>query len=778
MNSAAERLKAGRRGNPVAERLAAALAATFPGPDGRYLRQTTAGDGWTSYDLTPAAFRRHVEGRERIGRPFDPERLAWATFDLDGKIHPEGRTWALTTSQRIAKALADLGLPSLLEQSRSGSGFHLWMLFDANGPTLAAARELAGALLRYLELPYDFSERPGAPGFYPWPARREGCGRVPYLPLHGAANGKTSGILCDLTTGEPFANQLQALEAAPRISREGFEKALSILRTIVAPARSKTERKPVARRVFSGELTPYAEAALRSEVGRVTSAGKGERHRSLFSAARNLGELVGGGELPRGLVESNLRDAASAAGILPDREREVENAIRDGIDKGLTNPRRGDAPGPRTNVRAAGPAWIREELDGPGTEEAPPSAEERELEPDREAEAMPELPAECWRHGFSQFRDAFARCSEAADGYLFGAYLVLAGLALGRQARLDLGFDVFPNVYVALVGDSGRSRKSTAQGFGRSLLRELDEGIEHSLGVGSPEGLVKLFVDDAKRPRRVLLDCGELTSLIRKGAAEATRGLLPMIVDLYDCPPSTRLPNAKTDLEGRDPYLCIVGGTTVEWFAGSLSVQDARAGFAGRFMLFTGRPKGPIPWPPPADLTARSEAVAILRNARDRHATPKTYPLATNAREVWAQWYYAEKARPYPSETLEVIAQRLPLFAWKLALVFAALEGCEEVTREHLAAGIAFADYQRAAQSTILGGLGDSAALKIEDRIRRALARHGPQAGWQLTQRIRRVPAETLARALRNLGILGVIEKRQAGKGTVWALSQGQRAKG
>ncbi len=329
-----------------AERIASVLAATFPGLGGRYLEQTATREGWSSGELSPAVFVRHVEGRERIGRRYDPARLAWCAFDLDGKKHPEGREWALATARRIVRALADLSIAAHVEQSRSGSGFHVWILFDGDGPSLDAARELAAAVLRTLALPDSFSEAAGVPGFYPWPPKAEGCGRVPYLPLHGATNGKASGLFCDPDSGEPFADQLAALESLARTPRAVFDAALDALRTL-APAPVKPERPRVEPRAFSGELSPFAEAALSRESARMASAPESQRHATLYSAARNLGELTAGGELPRGLVESTLAEAATAAGLVGGRTREVESTIRDGIEKGLTNPRRGDPPSER-----------------------------------------------------------------------------------------------------------------------------------------------------------------------------------------------------------------------------------------------------------------------------------------------------------------------------------------------------------------------------------------------------------------------------------------------
>ena len=435
-----------------------------------------------------------------------------------------------------------------------------------------------------------------------------------------------------------------------------------------------------------------------------------------------------------------------------------------------------ERPVPVEDLAPEEPDWLREELgDDPAPEpagvlEAPePEAEEEPLE-------IPALPEECWRLGFREFRDAYHNSTEAADAFLFGGYLTVAGLVLGREAKLSCGVEVFPNVYLTAVGASGRSRKSTAQAYARKLLARVDEGVEHSLGIGSAEGLLALLAAKDGMPRRVLVDLGETATLLHKGAQDATRGLLPFVTGLYDCPPSARLPNRSADVRAPEPFLCILGSTTADWLRGSLALDDVRGGLAGRFLYIVGREKAPIAFPPPPRLDALEAAERVLLDARKRHATAREYPLDAEALELWRSWYTAERARAYPSPILECLAQRLHLHAWKLALVFAALEATAAVTVEQLGAACAFADYQREAQAHVFIGLGESERSKIEARIRAALAKHGPLAGWEIQQKVRHVDAETLARALRNLARIGVIEERTQGRKRVWALVGGRNA--
>ena len=110
----------------------------------------------------------------------------------------------------------------------------------------------------------------------------------------------------------------------------------------------------------SGQSRPihdaYVRAAVEGELGRVVSAGKGERNDTLNAAAFALGQFVGAGVLDRADAEARLRRAARAAG-LDDQEsgKTIDSGLnageqqprempkQDGSPPGKQRPRRGDA---------------------------------------------------------------------------------------------------------------------------------------------------------------------------------------------------------------------------------------------------------------------------------------------------------------------------------------------------------------------------------------------------------------------------------------------------
>jgi hypothetical protein len=383
----------------------------------------------------------------------------------------------------------------------------------------------------------------------------------------------------------------------------------------------------------------------------------------------------------------------------------------------------------------------------------------------------PDVPESCWRSGFAEFRAAYTTTTETPDAYYWGAYCSVAGLVLGRNSTLAAGVEIYPNTYVVNIGASG-ARKDPAQQAARRLVAAVDESIRVVHGVGSPEGLLEVLHDE-DRPVDVrgMLDLNELSTLLRKAKAEATSGLGPMLCTLYDCPPRYELRTRRNPVTVTNPFFSILAATTTEWVQTDVTELDIRGGLAGRLIYMVGLPKPAVPFPPRWDGAALSEAERILRAARDRHAVRREYDLAPEARDAWAAWYRAERGRSYSNTILETVSKRLHTNAWKVALVFASIEGTPAITLDQVEAAIEFANYQREAQAVVYEGFGDTKQAKIERRVVEAIRKKGRLATWEIRQRVRHTSAEELDRAVKALGRMGVIVLKQ-GK---WCVRDGAR---
>jgi len=100
--------------------------------------------------------------------------------------------------------------------------------------------------------------------------------------------------------------------------------------------KNERQEKPEQRTMLEGNSSRWAEAALSYECRDVRQAKEGRRNNQLFISARNLGQIVGDGNLSQGTVIHALRSAAVGSGLV---ESEALATIQSGIQKGIAEPR-------------------------------------------------------------------------------------------------------------------------------------------------------------------------------------------------------------------------------------------------------------------------------------------------------------------------------------------------------------------------------------------------------------------------------------------------------
>ena len=94
------------------------------------------------------------------------------------------------------------------------------------------------------------------------------------------------------------------------------------------------DRQPEAA---PGRSTRYGEAALTKEIMELSRSTEGSRNESLNTSAYSLGQLIGGGELDQGQVESMLLGVALGLGL---KQKESRATINSGILSGMQSPRK------------------------------------------------------------------------------------------------------------------------------------------------------------------------------------------------------------------------------------------------------------------------------------------------------------------------------------------------------------------------------------------------------------------------------------------------------
>lgn len=220
------------------------------------------------------------------------------------------------------------------------------------------------------------------------------------------------------------------------------------------------------------------------------------------------------------------------------------------------------------------------------------------------------LPDQVWRAGwFRDFRDWVAPSTDGAWETVFAGAAILLGLAVGRRRAVAYGRLLYPNLFALVVGPSGRVRKSTVlsrvQAVIQAAFRE-DDGIRVSHSLGSAEGLLERFCDDAgtkltaRRGQRVLVAESEFTNLLTKMDRTGTANLGDVLMALYDGEDLT--PQTRTrSITVREPFLSLLATTTPENLAGRLDARVIDSGLLPRCAVFWATPRPALAWPATPD---------------------------------------------------------------------------------------------------------------------------------------------------------------------------------
>src|SRR5439155_975726 len=121
-------------------------------------------------------------------------------------------------------------------------------------------------------------------------------------------------------------------------------------------------------------------------------------------------------------------------------------------------------------------------------EPAPPPAPRRKPAPAPRT-ACPEIPPGAWHKWIKQYREAVGPCSESSDNFHYAGFLMAAGAGLGKLIYAKMVKPIFPNLYIAIVGRSGRG-KGDAMHFPSQLIQQTSPVVTPMYSVDPAEGLL------------------------------------------------------------------------------------------------------------------------------------------------------------------------------------------------------------------------------------------------------------------------------------------------
>ena len=135
----------------------------------------------------------------------------------------------------------------------------------------------------------------------------------------------------------------------------------------------------------------------------------------------------------------------------------------------------------------------------PITEEARAILRGQAAEPIEKPEAaesdLPAFPEIAWRGLFREYRDAMNGTTEACDGAHFATLWAAVAAILGRDVEMHAGDVIYPNVYLAVFGETGDKKTTAERRISACNLFEHWPHVRLVRGVGSTEGLADAVQD-------------------------------------------------------------------------------------------------------------------------------------------------------------------------------------------------------------------------------------------------------------------------------------------
>lgn len=287
-----------------------------------------------------------------------------------------------------------------------------------------------------------------------------------------------------------------------------------------------------------------------------------------------------------------------------------------------------------------------------------------------------------WHWAAREFADGLEGASSYPLAYLYATWLGLSGHMIGRKVWMYFPRQLFPNMYICLVGPSAQGRKSTALHLAHAAIKDLTVMSPPLRTVTTQQGLLQAMNDQGGHSL-VLLD--ELSSMTSKSRMDYGSDLLNRITELYDVPDTASTHTRKDPITVYEPFLSILSASTIEWIQSTVSMTDLMGGLGNRMTFIPGDERPLQPWPGRPHYTLDWTITHIMEG--------ELVPT-DECKDLWVQWYTAfDERQRRTSPFLRTMAQRIPEKAWKAALIMSVWNGESYITDASLEMALDWSDY-------------------------------------------------------------------------------------
>lgn len=313
----------------------------------------------------------------------------------------------------------------------------------------------------------------------------------------------------------------------------------------------------------------------------------------------------------------------------------------------------------------------------------------------------------------------------------WGALAIIAG-ALQRKVHLKMGFEkIYPNMYVILVGHSGRTRKGVALEIAYKMLRTLST-VSVAPESSSREAIIlamKRAMQNFDEPAtgNIVVHCS-LTAFPEELAVLLGQGDIKLLANLTDWYNSKDEWSYETVGRGRDALqgvcLNLFGATAPDWIQSMLPQEAVGGGFTSRVIFVVAERKRATV----AEHNQTNEELLLqemlAKDLEQIHQLKGGFAFTQEGRQLYNTWYEEQdKALNEGKPAVEDrrfagYCERRATHLRKLMMLMSASRGDSmEITQEDFQRSLSLLKMTEAKMHKTFGGLGTAPHSDIGEKV-------------------------------------------------------------
>lgn len=290
----------------------------------------------------------------------------------------------------------------------------------------------------------------------------------------------------------------------------------------------------------------------------------------------------------------------------------------------------------------------------------------------------------------------YASYQESPLDFHMWTCISMMAIALGRNCYVNWGaWQIFPNLFIILVGESAITHKSTAIRMGVKPMRNALQGDVHGTAQKmSPEALIKYMTTLSKEHGEAVayLNVSELSVLL--GKQKLDDSLIKLLTDLWD---SDDEHTSFTINRGEETIynICLnmIAGTTPDWLKNSVPIESLEGGFFSRLILVQRPPTGTKnsrPMMKPEHTDALNNFIHDLSQLRKLAGN---FTITPDGERAYDNWYYNHNHPEKAESFMRGYFGRKGDFVLKVAMIMSAsISDRMEIEARHINAAITILD--------------------------------------------------------------------------------------